>query len=68
VAVKSLIYGNNSSLTESSDILLNEGDFQAVFRYFTEQRSSEPDCNDLRLLLTPLDSTQDCQDRLTRLQ
>jgi hypothetical protein len=65
MVVKSIVYGNKSSLAESSNILLNGADFQAIFIYFAKRCSSEPHCSDLRLLLTPLDSTQDRQYRLT---
>jgi hypothetical protein len=59
MAVKSTIYGKHQSLAESSDILLNVADFQAVFIYFAKRHPSEPDFNKLRQLHTSLDSTQD---------
>jgi hypothetical protein len=47
MAVKSTIYGENQSLAESSDILLNVADFQAIFIYFAKRHPSEPDFNKL---------------------
>lgn len=47
MAAKSMIYGKNQSLAESSGILLNVADFQAVFIYFAKRHPSEPDFNEL---------------------